>query len=235
MAAADAPTGTPGNARAGAAVEAFGHRFENPGLLRQALSHRSVGHPHNERLEFLGDSLVGAIVAELLHERFPRATEGQLTRLRASLVRRESLAEQARQLNFGDHLRLGQGELKSGGFRRESILADAFEALVAAIYLDAGWQVCRQWLRQRFEPALEGIDPRQGNDPKSRLQEWLQGRNRALPDYVLIDNPGLPHSQSFQVECRLDSGQVSQGQAPTRKKAEQQAAREMLTLLGLES
>lgn len=227
MAVADGPVDGP--------VDGFGHSFADPALLRQALSHRSVGHPHNERLEFLGDSLVGAIIAELLHERFPKATEGQLTRLRASLVRRESLAEQARQLDFGNHLRLGQGELKSGGFRRESILADAFEALVAAIYLDAGWHACRAWLRRRFEAALDGVDPRQGTDPKSRLQEWLQGRNRALPDYVLIDNSGLAHSQSFQIECRLDSGQVSHGQANTRKKAEQQAAKEMLTLLGLES
>lgn len=222
MAAADGP------------VDGFGHRFADPSLLRQALSHRSVGHPNNERLEFLGDSLVGAVIAELLHERFIRASEGQLTRLRASLVRRESLAEQARQLNFGDHLRLGQGELKSGGFRRESILADAFEALVAAIYLDAGWEACRSWLRGRFQPLLDDIDPRQASDAKSRLQEWLQGRNRALPDYVLIENTGLAHSQSFQIECRLDDGRGTRGEAGTRKKAEQQAALEMLKLLGLE-
>jgi len=216
-------------------ADGFGHRFADPALLRQALSHRSVGHANNERLEFLGDSLVGAIIAELLCDRFPKANEGQLTRLRASLVRRESLAEQARQLDFGDHLRLGPGELKSGGFRRESILADAFEALVGAIYLDAGWDACRDWLRRRFEPLLDGVDPRHVADAKSRLQEWAQGRNRPLPEYVLIDNAGLAHSQSFQIECRLDDGQVSAGQAGTRKKAEQQAALEMLKLLGLES
>jgi len=206
-----------------------GHRFADPGLLRQALSHRSAGYPHNERLEFLGDSLVGLIVAELLYEQFPKASEGELTRLRARLVRRESLAEQARSLQLGKHLHLGQGELKSGGFRRESILADSFEALVAALYLDGGWPVCREWLRSRFAAAMTTLDPTQLADPKTRLQEWLQARGRPLPDYALVSSHGDAHAQTFRVECRIDGGiEPTVATAANRKQAEQTAAEAML-------
>lgn len=210
----------------------LGYRFGDPGLLRQALSHRSAGTPHNERLEFLGDGLVGAIVAELLYERFPRASEGQLTRLRARLVRREALAELARTLALGDQLRLGPGELKSGGFRRESILADAFEALVAAIFLDGGWEACRSWLRQRCADALAALDPGQTADAKTRLQEWLQGRGRGLPLYTVVDASGEAHAQQFVVECRAEGvAEPSQGRAGSRKQAEQIAAQAMLAHL----
>ena len=209
-----------------------GHRFADPGLLRQSLSHRSAGYPHNERLEFLGDSLVGLIVAELLYERFPKASEGELTRLRARLVRRESLAAQARALDLGKQLHLGQGELKSGGFRRESILADAFEALVAALYLDGGWAVCRDWLRSRFAPVVATLDPTQLADPKTRLQEWLQARGRPLPDYALVASQGDAHAQTFHVECRIDGGiEPTLATAANRKQAEQLAAEAMLVQL----
>lgn len=210
----------------------FGHVFGDPALLRQALRHRSAGRPHNERLEFLGDGLVGAIVAELLFERFPRASEGELTRLRALLVRREALADQARKLGLGGHLQLGQGELKSGGFRRDSILADAFEALVAAIHLDAGWAACRDWLRALCGPVLAGLDLEQLADAKTRLQEWLQSRGRDLPEYVLIETEGEAHAQQFLIECRVqDQALPGTGRAASRKQAEQIAAAAMLARL----
>ncbi len=210
----------------------LGHRFADPALLAQALSHRSAGQPHNERLEFLGDGLVGAVVAEMLYQAHPKASEGDLTRLRARLVRRESLAEQARQLELGDHLRLGQGELRSGGFRRESILSDAFEALVAAIYLDAGWAACRDWLRHRFAGAVAALDLRELADAKSRLQEWLQSRGRPLPEYQVLERSGAEHAQQFTVACRVEGReQPALGQAGSRKQAEQRAAEAMLALL----
>lgn len=210
----------------------LGYRFADPGLLRQALSHRSVGVPNNERLEFLGDGLVGAIVAELLYERFPKASEGELTRLRARVVRREALAELARELSLGGQLRLGPGELKSGGFRRDSILADAFEALVAAIYLDGGWDTCRNWLRERCGRAVDALDPRQIADAKTRLQEWLQARGRGLPRYVLVAASGEAHAQQFEVECRAEGvAEPAHGRAASRKQAEQIAAEAMLVLL----
>jgi ribonuclease-3 len=210
----------------------LGHRFADAGLLRQSLSHRSAGYPHNERLEFLGDSLVGLVVAELLYEQFPKASEGELTRLRARLVRRESLAAQARALDLGKQLHLGQGELKSGGFRRESILADAFEALVGALYLDGGWNVCRDWLRSRFADAMCTLDPTQLADPKTRLQEWLQARGRPLPDYRLVSSHGDAHAQTFRVECHIDGGMApTAAAAASRKQAEQLAAEAMLAQL----
>ncbi len=210
----------------------LGYRFSDPGLLRQALSHRSVGAPHNERLEFIGDGLVGAIVAELLFERFPKASEGQLTRLRAILVRREALAGLARELSLGDHLRLGPGELKSGGYRRESILADAFEALVAAIFLDGGWESCRAWLRDRCAGAVESLDLVQTADAKTRLQEWLQARGRGLPQYVVVSASGEAHAQEFAVECRAEGAErPTEGRAGSRKQAEQIAAQAMLAHL----
>lgn len=210
----------------------LGHRFADPALLAQALSHRSAGQPHNERLEFLGDGLVGAVVAEMLYQAHPRASEGDLTRLRARLVRRESLAGQARRLDLGEHLRLGQGELRSGGFRRDSILSDAFEALVAAIYLDAGWAACRDWLRARFAAEVAALDLRELADAKSRLQEWLQSRGRPLPDYQVLERSGADHAQQFTVACSVEGhDRPAIGQGGSRKQAEQRAAEAMLALL----
>lgn len=216
----------------GGVLPGLPHRFNDPALLREALSHRSVGRPHNERLEFLGDGLVGAVVAELLFRRFPRASEGELTRLRSRLVRRETLAELARELRLGEHLRLGSGELKSGGFRRESILADAFEALVGALYLDAGWTICRDWLAERYRTRIESLDLRELADAKSRLQEWLQARGRGLPDYRLIASAGDEHALSFEVECLVEGvTEPVRAQASSRKQAEQLAAAQMLANL----
>ena len=208
------------------------YRFVSAALLEQALTHRSHSARHNERLEFLGDGLVGIVVGEMLYEQFPKATEGELTRLRARLVRRESLAARARELSLGEHLRLGPGELKSGGFRRDSILSDAFEAVVAAIYLDAGWDACRSWLRDRFAGSMATLDVRQLADPKTRLQEWLQARGRGLPVYELVATEGEAHAQRFKIECRIDGvDDIATAEADSRKQAEQIAAERMLELL----
>ena len=207
--------------------ERIGHRFADPSLLAQALRHRSAGVPHNERLEFLGDSIVNMLVAQALYQRWPRADEGALTRARASLVCEPALAIIARQLELGPRLVLGAGELKSGGFRRDSILADALEAVVAAIYLDAGFEACREVVLPWFEPSLQAL-PATGKpdkDPKTRLQEWLQARQKALPHYELISESGDDHAKHFHVRCTLgDPALATEGEGTSRRLAEQQAA-----------
>lgn len=176
----------------------FGHAFQSPALLQQALRHRSAGAPNNERLEFLGDSLVNLIIAQALYSRWPKADEGALTRARASLVRESALASIARTLNLGECIELGPGEMKSGGHRRDSILADALEALVAAIHLDAGFEVCRECVLPWFEPMLGELLVGKGDkDPKTRLQEWLQARQLTRPSYTLIDARGQEHERVF--------------------------------------
>ena len=186
-------------------AERFGHRFGDPALRDQALRHRSAGAPHNERLEFLGDALVNLVVAEALYARFPTADEGGLTRARAELVRESALARIARELDLGPLLRLGPGEMKTGGHRRDSILADAVEALVAAIYLDTGFEGCRAVVMPWFEPLLDALPPphQLGKDAKTRLQEWLQGRQKPLPAYALLAEEGEDHARRFRVECVL--------------------------------
>ena len=158
------------------------YRFRDPALAQLALTHRSIGKPNNERLEFLGDALLGAIIAEMLYEVHPKASEGELSRLRAQLVNGQALAVLARELELGDELKLGPGELKSGGFRRDSILADAFEALVAAVYLDGGFDACRDVIRGWFGERIAALR-RSSKDAKTRLQEWLQAGGWPLPDY----------------------------------------------------
>lgn len=215
-------------------MEFAGHRFAEPALLAQALTHRSAGSPHNERLEFLGDSLVNQFIAETLYRHWPRADEGALTRARAELVRESALAGIARALAIGDHLVLGPGEMKSGGRHRDSILADTVEALVAAIYLDAGFEACRQVVMPWFAPLLDALPPpnKVGKDAKTRLQEWLQGRQRALPEYTLIEATGEEHDRSFKVACGVaDPPLRAEGTGSSRRGAEQQAAAEMLRLL----
>ncbi|TDR39390.1 RNAse III [Tahibacter aquaticus] len=206
----------------------FPHTFRDAGLYQQALTHRSAGRPNNERLEFLGDSLVGMLVAELLFEIHPRADEGQLTRMRAQLVSGAALAEVARALDLGEALRLGMGELKSGGHRRESILADALEALIAAVYLDAGWDACRSCVRTLFaERAAQLRAPEK--DAKTRLQELLQGRGLSLPVYELVSSSGDDHAKVFDIACIIDNPPLRlPGRGSSRRAAEQQAAESAL-------
>lgn len=220
--------------RAAARVHrALGYEFRDATLLWHALTHRSFGTPHNERLEFLGDALLGMIVAEYLFNRFPEADEGRLTRTRATLVNRESLAELARDLELGEHLRLGEGELKSGGWRRDSILANALEALLGAIYLDGGMDACRDTVLRVLAPRLAAIDPTTSTkDAKTALQEYLQGRRLSLPEYTTMDITGPSHDQLFTVSCAvgvLPEPVIASG--PSRRKAEQAAARAALTAL----
>jgi len=205
---------------------ALGHGFRRPELLRQALTHRSFGSPHNERLEFLGDSVLNCAVAAYLYQRFADLKEGELSRLRASLVRQETLADIARVLALGDLLHLGEGELKSGGARRPSILADALEAIFGAIYVDAGFDAARSVIERLYEPAMNRIDPTDpGKDPKTVLQEVLQGRHLPLPRYGLVATHGEAHVQQFEVECLIpELGIRSTGTGGSRRIAEQQAA-----------
>ncbi len=214
---------------------ALGYFFNDTGLLELALTHRSVGGGNYERLEFLGDSIVNHIVAEALYHKFPDAREGELSRMRAALVRGESLAEIARELTLGDHLLLGSGERKSGGKRRASILADALESVAGAILLDADVETCRRCVLGWFGSRLEGLSIEHARkDAKTRLQEFLQGRQRPLPAYELLDVQGDDHKQQFHVACRLAKpALVAEGSGSSRRKAEQAAARDALDRLGV--
>ncbi|MCE8032301.1 MAG: ribonuclease III [Halomonas sp.] len=213
----------------------IGHTFRDIALLELAMTHRSFGGQNNERLEFLGDSIVNFVIAEALYARFPQAREGQLSRLRARLVRGQTLAELAREMSFGECLRLGSGEMKSGGHRRDSILADAVEAVLGAIYLDAGMDVARARVLAWYAERLESIDLQDTQkDPKTRLQEFLQSRQSPLPRYEVVSVEGEAHDQTFTVECHvelLDSHTLGTGSS--RRHAEQQAAE--LALLQLEN
>ncbi len=214
--------------RSDGVLNAFaGHEFAEPALLRQALTHRSAGSPHNERLEFLGDALVSQFVAEVLYRCWPGADEGALTRARAELVRESALAGIARTLDIGPKLVLGPGEMKTGGHRRDSILADAVEALVAAIYLDAGFDACRAAVLPWFEPLLAALPApnKVGKDAKTRLQEWLQGRQHPLPVYALLHEGGEDHARVFRIRCTLATPALcTEGEGSSRRAAEQQAA-----------
>lgn len=211
----------------------IGYRFADPALLRRALTHRSVGGSNNERLEFLGDGLINFVVAAALYEAQARAEEGALSRLRASLVREETLARLARELELADFLSLGESELKSGGFRRDSILADAFEALFGAVYLDGGFEAARRTALALFAPLLAELpDAESLKDPKTRLQEWLQARSRPLPRYEVLAESGPPHRRRFLVRCQLADGDIStEAEGSSRRNAEQQAAEALLRQL----
>lgn len=215
--------------------QAWGHRFGDDSLLRQALTHRSANPRHNERLEFLGDALVNLFVAQALYERWPKADEGALTRARADLVRESSLAAIARELELGAHLQLGPGEMKSGGHRRDSILADTLEALVAAIHLDAGFDVCRAVVLPWFLPRIDALPAgKVGKDAKTRLQEWLQARQAELPEYTLVDSQGEDHEKLFRIRCSIRTPEMhADGSGSSRRLAEQQAAERLLQLLEL--
>lgn len=209
---------------------ALGYRFSNPGLLAQALTHRSFGTPHNERLEFIGDSVLNCVVARALFDRFPELDEGTLSRLRAGLVKQDALHAHALSLSLGDLLRLGEGELRSGGHRRPSILADALEAVFGAIFLDAGFDAASGVIDRLYAESIAAIDPRTaGKDPKTALQEWLQARRHPLPNYEMAQVRGEAHAQEFEVSCRIPALMLeTKGRGASRRAAEQQAARAAL-------
>ncbi len=212
----------------------LGYSFQNEGLLQQALTHRSAGGHNNERLEFLGDAILGFVIAEALYHRIPAASEGELSRLRASLVKRETLAEVARGLSLGDYLALGSGELKSGGYRRDSTLADALEAVFGAIYLDSGFPACQTCILHLFRGRLTNLPSAAAlKDPKTRLQEYLQSRHLALPEYEVVESRGMDHNRVFRVACRVEEmGITYQASGSSRRRAEQAAAEGMLEKLG---
>lgn len=214
----------------------LGYCFSDIRLLQEALTHRSAAAKHNERLEFLGDSILNFVIAHEIFSRRPQDSEGALSRLRASLVNRSSLAQIARDLDLGNHLHLGGGELKSGGHRRDSILADTLEAVFGAAYLDSDFYSAAGMIAGLYRQRLDSL-PDKGvlKDPKTRLQEKLQSTRRSLPEYQVLDVSGRSHHQVFRVECRLvDAEQRSIGEAGSRRQAEQRAAEAMLGMLGAE-
>ena len=215
-------------------IPALGYRFGDDALLAEALTHRSAGRPNNERLEFLGDAILSSAVSAALFQRFPLAHEGEMTRWRAELVREPTLAALARELGLGDRLNLGPGELKSGGWRRDSILADAFEAVVGAIYLDAGWEAARAVVLALFATRLDAIaDAKPPKDAKTRLQEFLQGNGHALPRYELVETRGSDHDKTFIARCSIESlGITADGEGTTRRAAETAAAGNALASIG---
>ena len=207
--------------------ERLGYTFQKPDLLMQALTHRSHSKKNNERLEFLGDSVLNCTVAEMLYERYSDLDEGDLSRVRANLVKQQALYEIAQALQLSDCLRLGEGELKSGGFKRPSILADSFEAIVGAIFLDSGFEASKKVLRKWYSQILEHVDPRTlGKDDKTLLQEYLQGHQLPLPIYTVVATTGVAHNQQFEVECSIPSLKVPlNGKGASRRAAEQAAAK----------
>ena len=209
------------------------YQFNDASLFEQALTHRSASGRNNERLEFLGDAVLDFVITEALYVSYPEADEGDLSRLRAALVRDASLASIAQELGIGEHLRLGGGERKSGGHRRESILADALEAVFGAVFLDAGFEAAKALIDKLFAERLAGLPHvDELRDPKTRLQEWLQGRKRELPAYELIEVTGEAHKQHFTVSCTVaEHSEVTSGEGSSRRNAEQQAAEKMLASL----
>jgi len=212
--------------RSSALCGKLGHVFRQPKLLERALTHRSYAAEHNERLEFLGDAILGCVIARHLYDSYPQLSEGDLSRLRSNLVREETLASLALKIDLGSHLKLGEGELRSGGARRPSILADALEALIGAVMLDADFAASEQVVLKLFVPYLEEMDVQNlGKDAKTLLQEFLQGKHMPLPNYNVIATQGEAHAQSFEVECDLPSlGISARGSGTSRRNAEQQAA-----------
>ncbi|MDX7989128.1 ribonuclease III [Xenorhabdus sp. 12] len=214
----------------------LGYTFTQQDLLLQALTHRSASSKHNERLEFLGDSILSFVIANALYHRFPRVDEGDMSRMRATLVRGNTLAELAREFELGECLRLGPGELKSGGHRRESILADSIEALIGAIFLDSDIKMIEKIILNWYETRLNEISPGdKQKDPKTRLQEYLQGRHLPLPTYLVVQVRGEAHDQEFTIHCQVSGfEQPVRGIGSSRRKAEQAAAEQALKQLELE-
>ena len=212
------------------------YRFENRELLQQSLTHRSAGNPHNERLEYLGDSILGFIMARYLYDKFPELPEGKLTRMRSSLVKGETLAGIAREMQLGEVIRLGPGEMKSGGFSRDSILSDAVEAVIGALYLEAGIEKTEEMVLMWFESRLTVLDPDyHPKDNKTRLQEYMQGKRLPLPEYQVIQITGKSHNQRFFVSCKIQELDVPvEGEGTSRRKAEQDAAQKVIRKLNIE-
>jgi ribonuclease-3 len=211
----------------------LGYAFRDPALLSRALTHRSHGAEHNERLEFVGDAVLNCVVAAALYRRFPQVPEGDLSRMRANLVNRDCLLLRAQDLGMSGLVRLGEGEVKSGGASRPSILADATEALFGAIFLDGGFEAAREAIEHCYADAVNAVDPAaSGKDPKTRLQEWLQAKGMPLPEYAITAIDGEAHRQSFTVSCRVNAlGRETTGYGASRRVAEQEAARAALAEL----
>ena len=210
----------------------LGYQFIDQNLLKQALTHRSFKGAHNERLEFVGDSLLGMFVAEALYFAFPKATEGELTRMRSQIVKGQTLTAIAKEFDLSQWLRLGPGEMKSGGFRRDSILEDAVEAIIGAVYLDSDMDTCKQFVLSLVNDRLKKLDPKTAmKDPKTQLQEFLQSRKRPLPQYEVVETTGQAHNQTFIVSCTLDNGETMSATGTSRRKAEQAAAKKALEVV----
>jgi ribonuclease-3 len=225
-----ASAATPSADAPAAAPLALGYTFAHPDLLRQALTHRSYGTPNYERLEFVGDAVLDCVVALALFERFPATPEGDLSRARAHLVNQDTLAQLARRVSLGPALLLGEGELRSGGADRASILADALEAVFGAVFLDGGFDAARATIGAVFADVLRDADPSTlGKDPKTRLQEWLQAKRVPVPEYAIVGTSGEAHAQRFEVECRIPQlAVVATGAGTSRRAAEQDAAQAAL-------
>lgn len=214
-------------------AKSLGYEYQDLENLQRALTHRSVGARNNERLEFLGDSLVNFMIADALYHQFHKISEGDLSRIRAFLVKGETLAKIGKEYNLSDYLTLGPGELKSGGYRRESIIADAVEAIIASVYEDGGLDVCRAFVMRLYETRLQELDPSKvGKDPKTRLQEFLQSNREKLPEYSVMSVNGPAHAQEFTVSCYVAKlNRKFEATATNRRKAEQLAAEEALDVL----
>jgi ribonuclease-3 len=214
-------------------AKSLGYQFKTPALLMQALTHRSFSGINNERLEFLGDSVLNFIIAHQLYQRFPKLPEGDLSRLRAQLVKESTLSEIAFSLNVGDALKLGEGELKSAGWRRPSILADALEAIIGAVYSDGGFPAAEALVLKLYAEKLGTIDPKTiDKDAKSQLQEYLQGKKIDLPDYKVVSIEGEAHAQTFKIECVIEKLNITTvGEGTSRRVAEQQAAQLALEII----
>ncbi|MCF6253319.1 MAG: ribonuclease III [Thiomicrorhabdus sp.] len=221
-------------AKLGQLSQKLGYSYQDIRLLQHALTHRSMGAKNNERLEFLGDSLVNFMIADVLFHQFNNLAEGDMSRVRAHLVKGDTLAVIGREYHLSDYLVLGPGELKSGGFRRDSIIADAVEAIIASVYEDGGLDECRALVLRLYNKRLEVLDPKSiGKDPKTRLQEWLQSRNQPLPEYSIITVNGAAHAQEFTISCFVEKLNTKfEASASNRRKAEQKAAESELKALG---
>jgi ribonuclease-3 len=213
-------------------ITKLNYQFNNPILLKAALTHRSVPGNNNERLEFLGDSVLNCVIATALYQRFPQAKEGELSRLRANLVKGETLAKLAQEFELSHYLRLGAGEIRSGGAQRESILADALEAVIGAIYLDSNFDICKSLILSWFDPRLNAVASTDLKDPKTELQEYLQAKKYPLPNYAIVEITGEAHAQFFHIQCQVaELSLISEGHGRSRRKAEQEAAKNLLELL----